>query len=103
VTDVLTESVFEHLGLESDAEGYAGVLVRNEAIGMSVRVRWSLGTLPRLYQWILPTRGRWALGIEPANAALFGVDDDGFPASTDRVAPGDTRTNELVIDVDLVE
>ena len=103
VTDVLTEAVFEHTGLEADPEGYAGVLVRNEAIGLSVRVRWSLGTLPRLYQWILPTRGRWALGIEPANAALFGVDDAGFAESTDRLEPGDTRTNELIVDVDLVE
>lgn len=30
-------------------------------------------TLPWMHEWVLPTRGRWALGIEPATAPLVDV------------------------------
>ncbi len=98
-TDALTEAVFEHHGLRADDDGWGQALVRNDSAGLAVRIRWSLSTLPRLYQWVLPTRGRWALGVEPANAALFGGDEAALRASADRLEPGETRTLALIIDV----
>ena len=41
-----------------------------------VDVTWDLATLPRLYTWSWPARGAYVLGVEPANAPLFGPDRD---------------------------
>lgn len=37
-----------------------------------VTVSWTAATLPRLVTWNFPQRGTWVMGIEPANAPLFG-------------------------------
>ncbi|WP_181408465.1 DUF4432 family protein [Schumannella sp. 10F1B-5-1] len=117
--DALTEAVFEHHEVEADDEGFAharvlaapDVLAAPEvhgrpgaddarADGTAVReidVAWSAATLPRLFQWVLPTRGRWALGIEPANAPLFGPDRDVPHAGAPVLASGERRRHELRI------
>lgn len=99
VTSVLTEAVFEHSGLEPDADGFGEANIRNEDLGVDVTVRWKLSGLPRLLQWVFPTRDRWALGIEPANAPLFGPDRDGVQAGAPSLAPQASCEFEVVIAV----
>ncbi|AZC12998.1 DUF4432 family protein [Microbacterium sp. ABRD28] len=66
--------------------------------GHSVAIEWSADTLPYLHQWIFPTRGRWALGIEPATSPLFKKDDT---SETERstLEPGHSRTHRLRVTV----
>lgn len=96
-TDTMTEAVFEHRGVAVDANGYAGAAVENRPLGLRIELAWSAATLPRLYQWVFPTRGRWALAIEPANAPLFGPDraTDGRGAPV--LEPGETRRHEIMM------
>lgn len=67
--DVTEETVFAHIGLRAD-DGTARAMITTPD-GRRTEVAWSAASLPRCYQWVLPTRGGWALGIEPANAPLF--------------------------------
>ncbi|WP_181408973.1 DUF4432 family protein [Schumannella soli] len=123
--DVLTEAVFEHHDVEVDDEGFAHarVLAASAPVSGDVRggadragdvragadphggpaheidVAWSAATLPRLFQWALPTRDRWALGIEPANAPLFGSDRDAPHAGAPLLAADERRRHELRITI----
>lgn len=99
VTRTLTEAVFEHIGVEPDAAGFGQAQIRNPGIGLEVTVQWHLSSLPRLLQWVFPTRDRWALGIEPANAPLFGPDRDRVNAGAPVLAPGESCDFEVVITV----
>ncbi len=83
--DELVEAVAEHRGVR-DEGGTASAVVTSPD-GFRVRVAWSAATLPRLHQWVLPTRGRWALALEPATAPLFGPDRDGPGAGAHAGAP----------------
>jgi len=94
----VTEAVFEHVGVRVDADGLARARVTSPD-GLGVEVSWSAATLPRLYQWVLPSRGRWALGVEPASAPLFGPDRTGEHAGAPLLAPGETREHLLRITV----
>lgn len=69
----LTEAVAEHIGAPWDNNGRRHAVVTSPT-GFQVRLEWSVATLPRVFQWVLPTRRRWALGLEPANCPLFGPD-----------------------------
>ncbi|MEP7053804.1 MAG: DUF4432 family protein [Actinomycetota bacterium] len=71
--DAMTEAVFEHVRPQlTDGVGKAVIT----APGATTRtvVTWTADELPRLYQWVWPSRGGWALGIEPANAPMYGPD-----------------------------
>lgn len=67
----LTESVWEHSGFATDADGRATATITSPD-GVRARVRWRTAELPRLIQWVLPARGAWALGIEPGNGPIYG-------------------------------
>ena len=58
--------------------------------GRRTEISWSAEALPRCYQWVLPTRGGWALGIEPANAPLFGPERDDAGTRAVLLAPGES-------------
>jgi hypothetical protein len=95
----LAEAVFEHTGVAVGANGLARATVLSSARDLGVVVEWSPGTLPRLHQWVFPARGRWALGIEPATAPLFGPDRAGDHAGAPVIAPGQCRVQEVRISV----
>lgn len=100
--DEVTEAVFSHtLHQETDAPdatATARVSVTSPS-GQRAEIAWSRATLPYLYQWVLPTRGRWALGIEPSTAPLFGPERDAPHAGAPLLAPGETRRHEVTIRV----
>ncbi len=72
------ESVWEHSAFPE--EGRAEV---RSPSGLTATLTWNTGVLPRLVQWVYPARGRYALGIEPGNAPIWGTawegDDEGAP------------------------
>lgn len=95
--DHITEAVFEHVGVTADAAGFARATVLSAAADLGAVVEWTAETLPRLHQWVFPTRGRWALGIEPATAPLFGVDRESEHAGAPVIRPGDSQEHEVRI------
>ncbi|PJJ55800.1 DUF4432 family protein [Compostimonas suwonensis] len=97
--DTIVDAVFEHAHPHLDAEGFAHASVTQPGGGMRLDVAWSAVTLPRLYQWVFPTRGRWALALEPATAPLFGPGRDEPHAGAPLLAPGERRRHELRITI----
>lgn len=97
-TDQLTESVVAHTGPRVDPDGRVRVHVIAPD-GLTVEVAWTADTLPYSYQWTVPTRRRWALGIEPASAPLFGPDRAAADAGIPAVPMGTVRRHELTLTV----
>jgi hypothetical protein len=91
----LTEAVFEHQAPPVDADGFSNADIVRPDGALALRISWSAATLPRLYQWVFPTRGRWALGIEPATAPLFGADRDLPNQGSPMLEPGRQRLHHL--------
>jgi len=92
----VVEAVFAHEGPQVDSDGRATAVITSPS-GAEATVRWSAATLPHAYTWVFPTRGRWALGVEPSTAPLFTT--DGAP-STDAIPlleEGDTRAHTVDI------
>ena len=89
------ETVFAHIGVRAD-DGTARAIVTTPD-GRRTEVAWSAGTLPRCYQWVLPTRGGWALGIEPANAPLFEPERESEQTRAVRVSPGEVIETSVAI------
>ena len=81
------ERVWEHVGATA-AE------VVNERLGLRVRVE---SDLPRLWQWVDPAPGVYALGLEPANCSVLGRAHDRAGGRLPTLAPGEQRTTSLVV------
>lgn len=60
-------------------------------------VTWTTATLPRLDTWCFPQSGTWVLGIEPANAPLFGPERSQPWAGAPVLAPGEDLRSRLVV------
>ena len=63
-------------GVEYDGvpvvDGVATARLRTPGMDRDVELTWTADTLPRLCQWVFPTRGGWALALEPGNAPMWG-------------------------------
>lgn len=97
-TDVL-EHVVEHRGLRAGEDGVIEAVVRSAAVPVTATIRWRPEELPRCFQWVYPTRGGWALGIEPANSPLFGPDRFGPDAGAPVLQPGESRQSGIVLEL----
>ncbi|MDM4762050.1 DUF4432 family protein [Galbitalea sp. SE-J8] len=95
-SDVPDAAVFEHVGVAT-ADGTSRVVVRPPGAAPALAVEWSSGALPRLFEWMWPSRGAWALGIEPANAPLFGPERASAHAGAPPLAAGASIATELRI------
>ncbi|MCI0158053.1 DUF4432 family protein [Leifsonia shinshuensis] len=89
------EAVILHSDLARSEDGWSVCTVSGGLL--DIEVGWRADTLPYLHQWILPTRGRWALGVEPSSHPLFG--GAAAPTDGDGLAPGEVRTFELMVAV----
>lgn len=87
--DDIVESVHEH----RDATSVRILSPR----GLAVSVAWSAATLPHLHQWMMPARGRWALGIEPATRSLLADSSPGEAAVM--LGPGEHRDHSVRVTV----
>jgi hypothetical protein len=91
-TAELPERVWEHVGA-------ARAAVANERLGLRLSVE---SDLPRLWQWIDPKPGMYALGIEPANCSVLGRAHDRAEGRLPFLAPGEERTTTIAISVEEV-
>lgn len=85
--DEITEKVWEHTQLAMDEDGMALATVTSPS-GLTVELTWDAHALPRCLEWMFPSRGCWALGVEPANAPLFGPDRESEGAGMRDLEPG---------------
>jgi galactose mutarotase-like enzyme len=94
-----SEQVFRH-EIQPDDDGMASVQLRNPALGLALRLRYSHQTLPHLFQWKMMGQGAYVLGIEPANSSGIG----GRAIARERndlphLAPGESRQYTLSFEV----
>jgi hypothetical protein len=81
------ERVFEHLGA-------TWARLTNPHRGVELTIRSSL---PRLWQWVQPTSGLYALAIEPANCSVLGRGHDIAEGRMPFLDPGEARSSWLTI------
>lgn len=95
--DRMVEAVASYSNVHEDKDGWAHAVVSRQGAGIDLDIAWRPSALPYLYQWIYPTKGRWALAIEPASAALFANDALGPEGAAPNVPPGGSRLHEISI------
>jgi galactose mutarotase-like enzyme len=66
---------------------------------VSVQLSWSPQQLPRLVQWKMAGAGEHVLGIEPANCWVDGRAAERERGTLQTLAPGETRTYELELEI----
>ena len=81
------ERVFEHVGA-------SWARLTSPRLGIELTIRSSL---PRLWQWVDPASGTYALGIEPANCSVLGRQHDIEAGQMPFLDPGEARTSWLTI------
>lgn len=87
VADAAPERVFEHLGA-------SWARLTNPQLRVELTIR---GSLPRLWQWVDPASGTYALGLEPANCSVLGREHDIATGQMPFLDPGEARTSWLTI------
>jgi Domain of unknown function (DUF4432) len=83
----LPERVWEHVGASR-------ATVVNERLGLRVAIE---SDLPRLWQWVDPAPGVYALGIEPANCSVLGRAHDRAEGTLPFLHPHQERSTRIVI------
>jgi hypothetical protein len=81
------ERVWEHTGASRAA-------LINERLGLRVTIA---SDLPRLWQWVDPAPGIYALGIEPANCSVLGRAHDRAEGTLPFLQPNEGRTTRIAI------
>jgi len=87
----LRERVWEHHGATHAA-------VVNEKLGLRVEITSSL---PRLWQWVDPAPGFYALALEPANCSVLGRAHDRAEGRLPLLQPGEERLTNVVVRVEV--
>lgn len=81
------ERVWEHVGATH-------AVVVNERLGLRVTIEFDL---PRLWQWVDPAPGTFALGIEPANSSVLGRAHDRAEGTLPFLQPSEERTTRIAV------
>lgn len=92
--DNAPESVFLHT-LASRPDGTTMACVVNETLGLGLRLEFSIRDLPYFMQWQSTASGDYALGLEPANASVFGRAYHEERGELAVLEPLETQTKEL--------
>ncbi len=87
------EWVWEH-------HGATAATVTNENVSLAIRLSFDL---PRLWQWIDPTPGVYAMALEPANCSVLGRAHDRAEGRLPFLAPGESRIASVVIEAELTD
>jgi hypothetical protein len=88
----MPERVWEHVGATRAA-------VVNERLGLRLELE---SNLPRLWQWVDPAPGVYALGLEPANCSVVGRAHDRADGTLPFLEPDEERTTRIAITVEEV-
>ena len=86
------ERVFEHVGA-------SWARLTNPRLGIELTVRSSL---PRLWQWVQPASGTYALALEPANCSVLGREHDIAAGRMPFLDPGEARSSWLTVEARLL-
>jgi hypothetical protein len=89
----LPERVWEHV------EATRAVVV-NDRLGLRLAIE---SDLPRLWQWVDPAPGVYALGIEPANCSVLGRAHDRAEGRLPFLEPREERSTKIAITVEEVQ
>ncbi|MBM7566097.1 aldose 1-epimerase family protein [Paenibacillus sacheonensis] len=100
------ERVYYH-ELSKNPDGRAEVVLHQPrfplAAGMtapvSVKLNWDTASLPRLVQWKMPGAGVHALGIEPSNCGVEGMDAERRRGTLRMLEPGESVHYDLKLSV----
>jgi hypothetical protein len=74
--------------------GATHAAVVNESLGLRVAIE---SDLPRLWQWVDPAPGVYALAIEPANCSVLGRAHDRIDGTLPFLGPHEERTTRIAI------
>lgn len=74
-----------------------------QTIALSVRLRWTVNTLPRLVQWRMPGAGEYVLGLEPANCWVGGRAAERELGTLLTLQPGEQRVYQLLLEVEALQ
>lgn len=89
------ERVYLH-DLAANREGNTFAALYNPALGLGIKISYNKTALPRLIQWKTTASGDYAMGLEPANANVFGRTAEEDPHT---LAPFAKETIRLRIDM----
>ncbi len=81
------ERVFEHVGA-------SWARLTSPRLGVELTV---LASLPRLWQWVQPAAGAYALALEPANCSVLGRAHDIAAGQMPLLDPGEARASWVTI------
>ena len=84
----------ERRSASSSTSAHRGRASTSPRLGVELTVRSSL---PRLWQWVDPASGTYALGLEPANCSVLGREHDIATGRMPFLDPGEARTSWLTI------
>lgn len=97
-TQGLPEMCYYHR-LRAGEDGRTLVAAFNPDIGVGVAIRFDRRALDRLVQWRQLTAGYYAMGLEPCNATIDGVEDAIQNGSAKFLDPGEEAVYELEIEL----
>lgn len=92
------EYVFLHEPVP-DPDGYVTAAVINDRLGLGLKLRYTAASLPRFMEWKSTASGDYVLGLEPANASVFGRAHHAKEGGWRVLAPFETERTELVFTV----
>lgn len=87
------ERVWEHVGATH-------AVVVNDQLGLRLTIE---SDLPRLWQWVDPAPGVYALGIEPANCSVLGRAHGRAEGRLPFLQPGEKRSTRIAITAEEVK
>ena len=83
-----------HRSASSSTSAPSWARLTSPRVGVELTLRSSL---PRLWQWVDPASGTYALGIEPANCSVLGREHDIATGRMPFLDPGEARTSWLTL------
>ncbi len=102
--DAFEQLVYEHI-LDDPSVDKATIAIANPDYeptdGIALSVTYDPAQLPRLWQWRMLAPGMYLTGLEPANCGILGRSAEREAGQLDRLGPGERRSFDLTIRVDL--
>jgi galactose mutarotase-like enzyme len=96
------EQVFYHT-MKGDRDGNSSVTLINRKLGLSVKIKFNIRQLPFVNQWKMMGYGEYVLGIEPSNVLCKSRNILREENSLPVLKPGESTTNNLVIEVNEIQ
>ncbi|MBQ0105715.1 MAG: aldose 1-epimerase family protein [Armatimonadetes bacterium] len=80
-------------------KGFAKVAIINPRIDLGMCIKYSKDSLPYFTEWKCMDEGQYALGFEPANCHVMGMEWEAENGTLEYMEPGQTKKNIIEITV----